>query len=373
MFEYKKPVYIELYIMKSILNFTSRLFLKLFDWIYNLIKDIFINLSGLNSEKDFISRELNKIFSIVVASFVIFFTVFVVGFSILITPNPTTKVPNVVGEDVIAGLIKLQANKLTFNIETIISEKHPKGIIIRQIPSPGNIVREGKIVKLFVSIGAGEFEMPDLKGLHLEEAKSILISKGGIISKIEYVQDNFAPENTVVKTLPVEGTKLKPNSPIILYLSSGSTEGFPMPNLVGMNFENAMLSLYDKKVSLVFTPMVVDNSTSDGKIIDQIPKENELVKQGDRVELFVGVFGNEEVSSITRFLMYSFDLKDYVGSLPEETTIYEVKLVITDQSGEKTLLRQFNSPSIVLVPLRVQGIASIKVYLNNNLIREDKI
>ncbi|MGC8766465.1 MAG: PASTA domain-containing protein [Brevinematia bacterium] len=328
----------------------------------------FYFLFNIDSDVDFITKETRKYIILLFGSFIVFFIFFVIVVSILLTPSGTVKVPNVVGVDIIEAVGSIESSKLVPSFEFVISEKIPRGTIIKQIPSPGNIVREGKTVKLYVSVGSGEFVMPDFSGKYYQDVISFLSSKGVVIN-VEYLQSTLE-QGLVIKTYPSPGAKVKPGIPITIYVSSGSNSSFQMPNLIGFTYDKAFLFLDSKNVEFTVITVPVNDPANDGIILDQLPQEGQLVGSSNKVELTIGVFGDEEIAKNTKFILYKLPLA-YLNVT--EKSNYSVKVVIQDTTGTRTIEKQFDKLSTLILPIKVKGIVKISVYVDATLVKEDTL
>ncbi len=342
------------------------------DFIRGLLEKVvkfFLSIFGVSSETDLLSDEIKKSFVLLSISLFVFFVFFVVFLAIFLVPSPTVKVPNLLGDDILDAIAKLENARLIPSVEFVISQDKPRGEVLRQIPYPGNIVREGKTVKMFVSIGSGEFILPDFVGKPLEEVRSFLSSRGVYISSIEYVKSEYG-RGLVVRTLPSAGTKLKPGMPITVFVSTGVEDSIPMPNLIGFNYENAAIFLSSKNVKFKMVPVPVNDPGSDGIVLDHIPKEGEFISKDSFAEIMVGVFGDENVSQNTRFILYYKNLSAFSK---EGVSNYYLSFEIEDQIGVRKIKKKFNNLSSVVIPLRLRGIGKLKVYVNDELVLEETL
>lgn len=342
-------------------------FVKLIWSLLNSLTKFLMSMFGIASEADFLSNELRKALVLLFISFVVFFVFFSLTVAILLVPSPVVVVPDVVGKDILDAIARLEDSNLIPSIEFAISQETPKGHVLRQIPSPGNMVREGKTVKLFVSIGSGEFVLPDFSGKHLEEVRSFLSTRGIYISSVEYVQSEYEA-NRVIRTLPPAGTKLKYGDNVVVYVSIGSEVIAIMPNMVGFTYDNAMLLLDSKKINFKVTPTPTTNPANDGIVLDQIPKEGEPITEDSTPELIVGVFGDDNTSQTTKFILYKLNLSHLTK---DEFKTYYVNLEIKDQKGTRNIKKVLSRQGYLVIPLKVNGIANIKVYVNDELVKED--
>ncbi|MCS7299342.1 MAG: PASTA domain-containing protein [Spirochaetia bacterium] len=355
--------------MYHILKSIWEAFLGILGVLFERVSKFFMNIFGISSEIDLVTNEVRKALFLLSLSFLVFFVFSVIVIAILLTPSKTVVVPDVVGDDIIGALVEIGNAGLVPNMEVVISEDKPRGIVVRQIPSPGNIVREGKSIKIFVSLGSGEFVLPDFTGKQIEELRSFLASKGVYISSVEYVQSEME-QGTVIKTYPSFGSKLKPGSQVVVYVSSGPQVGFPMPNMVGFSYDKAMLFLDSKGVSFKVTTTQTTDPANDGVVLDHLPREDEFVSQNVVPELFIGVFGDENVVQNTRFVLYKVGLRSFSKA---DVNTYYIRISITDSSGNRRIDKTLNNLSTLVLPLKVRGVAKIQVFVNEELVREDTI
>jgi len=96
----------------------------------------------------------------------------------------------------------------TGTVTEVNSEDVPAGIVISQNPARGTTLANGGSVNLQVSLGPefGEFEVIDLRGKPLEEAKLIIESMGLSLGAITYVDNPSVEEDSVVSHSPGPGT-----------------------------------------------------------------------------------------------------------------------------------------------------------------------
>ncbi|MFN4245170.1 MAG: PASTA domain-containing protein [Brevinematia bacterium] len=336
--------------------------------IFDKIIKFFLSIFGISSETDLFSHELRKSLFLLFVSVVVFFVFFVFVMAIFLVPSPVVKVPNVIGYDILDAIAKLEDSKLIPSLELVISQDKPRGEVLRQIPSAGNIVREGKTVKLFVSIGSGEFSLPDFSGKTLEEVRSFLSTKG-VYSSVEYTRSEY-DSGLVVKTMPSPGAKVKPGMQVTIFVSTGIQDNIPMPNLIGFNYEDAAIFLNSRNIKFKMTPVQVSDPANDGIVLDHIPREGEFLSKDSSAEVMIGVFGDEVAVQNVRFVLYQKNL----SSLSREgVSTYYVDLEIEDQMGVRRIKKTFNNLSAVIVPLKVRGVAKVKIYVNGDLVGEDTI
>ncbi|MEN3015700.1 MAG: PASTA domain-containing protein [bacterium] len=78
-------------------------------------------------------------------------------------------VPNIVNMDIYAAQENLKLINLKLEIVSYSFSNKPKNVIIRQYPEPGVEVRKNSIVKVVISVGKREQELPNFTGKKIDE------------------------------------------------------------------------------------------------------------------------------------------------------------------------------------------------------------
>lgn len=139
----------------------------------------------------------------------------------------------------------LKSKKLRWQItDSVYVTTAPPGAVVGQNPEPGSKVKENR--NIFLTINAKSPEkvmMPDVVGVSLRQAKSILESQGLSVGAMKYVPDIAV--NNVLKQLYKgkeikKGTEIVKGSAIDLVLGQGlSDERTNVPNLLGLTLTDA--------------------------------------------------------------------------------------------------------------------------------------
>lgn len=147
-------------------------------------------------------------------------------------------------------------HKLQFVIiDSIYSQQVEKGHVVLQHPEPGFNVKKNR--KIFLIINAVKPEMikvPNVVGLTLRQARSLLQTSGFIIGKLSFVPD--LARNNVLKQKNngieiEEGDSLKKDAIIDLVLGKGlSNQKTPVPDLVSYDLEIAKQKILGSSLNL---------------------------------------------------------------------------------------------------------------------------
>ncbi|MBK8802187.1 MAG: PASTA domain-containing protein [Fibrobacteres bacterium] len=95
-------------------------------------------------------------------------------------------------------------------------------LVALQRPAPGDSVKKGHVVRLWLSAGLSTVPVPDLSGQDSSEAFTHLQEAGLTIESIESIASTRFPLGQVARTDPQGGTLLVRGSPVRIYFSSGS-------------------------------------------------------------------------------------------------------------------------------------------------------
>lgn len=179
--------------------------------------------------------------------------------------------------------------------------------------------------------GRGDVEIPKVSGDTETVAREKLEAAGlKVADETEEIADDEIEEGNVVKTDPQEGTEVKKNSEITLYISSGS-EKITLKNYEEKNFEDVKAEL----IKLGFSEDQIKEETKssdaigEGLIISQSPDVGEKVSPKEDDITFVVSTGPE-----------SFAMEDYYGQ-----RIEDVRAALTSKGVPTENIYEQSAPS----------------------------
>ena len=166
--------------------------------------------------------------------------------------------------------------------ESVYSDVVQAGYVASTMPAPGSVVNIGDTVLLYVSRGESikYILAPDFKGLSEVEAAAELKKSGLTLGTVTYKTSN-RPAGTVLEQsiTPYEQVPQKATT-VDFVVSGGPTYGIlAMPDLTGMNLEQAKLTLSAYDLTLV----IAGQTRSDvavGLIVEQDPPLNTDLRDG---------------------------------------------------------------------------------------------
>ncbi len=151
--------------------------------------------------------------------------VLIIAGIILLVANPFSKtVPDLVNMDIQMAENEAHRHGYAIEYEYTYSDTVPKDTVISQLPLAGEELDKHEKIKISVSMGAtgGKIEVPDVKGMPIEDAKSE-IEALMLMCDVEFVKSN-KDAGIVIRQTPSVGTHMNPAGKVKLFVSSGPEE-----------------------------------------------------------------------------------------------------------------------------------------------------
>lgn len=109
------------------------------------------------------------------------------------------EVPNVLGYSYEEATTILDQAKLSYQQKTVLTtEEDEVGVVVKQSKKAGSKVRENAVITLTVGVLDTRVEVPDVRGMTLEEAIETL-NEVGISYQVVYEEDENEEENIILK------------------------------------------------------------------------------------------------------------------------------------------------------------------------------
>ena len=171
-------------------------------------------------------------------------------------------VPNLVGKKSSVAKMQLEEMGLSYEIlDSIYDPSLPNGIVKQQMIEPTSIskvkVKENRIIGLRLSKKTELTEMPDLVFKHVDFAQGILENRG-FSSRIQYKPTKEANGSVLDQKYNgksiTKGTRIPIGSEITLIVGQNEVGVLvELPNVVGMNYQDAMSLLGSKGLESIST------------------------------------------------------------------------------------------------------------------------
>ena len=137
-------------------------------------------------------------------------------------PEKSVAIPNLIGQS--RRSAELELNQMGLLIDTVYTEynpEYPNGTIAWQYPKAGDRRKKGMGIQITVSNGMPPnfFEVPNLIGLSINQAKDLIFKSRLKVGKISYHQDQDLVPYTVLDQSIKNGTVLDASATINLVVS----------------------------------------------------------------------------------------------------------------------------------------------------------
>ncbi len=180
----------------------------------------------------------------------------------------------------------LRDNSLIPNEEVfyIYDEAIQVGNVVKTEPPAGRVVRENRIIDLYVSKGPEFIVTPDLFGRTEMEA-SVILSDLELNMSVVREYNEEIPEGVIYRQVPGESFRISRGDEVVVYVSQGRGP-FALADLLGYSEEGAIAYLEENELR----PRVRYKFTvgSSGHVVEHFPAAGEEVLPGQFVDLVVG-------------------------------------------------------------------------------------
>ena len=247
------------------------------------------------------------------------------------------EVPNIVGSTVEEAQKLLNEAGLGFAQNgTVASDVIEEGLIAQQSIDAGTKVEKNTRILGVLSSGVASFNMQDVSGKTLEEAKTILEEAGLKVSVTE-AHDSNVEQGKVISTQPAANQPVGKGDTVTLIVSKGS-ENSKVPNLSNMTEDAAKLALEAQGLKLGIVEETYSETVGEGLVISQSYDPDTEIEPGKTVNIVLSKGKEPE------------EIKTYKGSVniqkPDGFTEGEVKFILSQQVGEETVSRTYDAGTL---------------------------
>jgi len=195
----------------------------------------------------------------------------------------SVSVPGIVGKARDVCAIILGNNGLKLNIAgNEFSEEVDEGHIARQYPPQGARIKSGGIVEAWLSKGAAEISVPEMKGQTPEAASEMLRESFLALAGTSAESSGAVTKGLVIRSVPEAGTPVRRNSAVTLIVSSGQKLVI-VPRLTGKKIYSAQRILAKKGLILGMVKKETNIDRPFDVILRQYPRQGKKVKKGTSV------------------------------------------------------------------------------------------
>ncbi len=200
----------------------------------------------------------------------------------------TGAMPNVVGStlDVAKNTLEKQNLKLNIKVEEMFDSEVAEGLVIKSVPEKGEVLKTGLEVILYVSKGPQLAKMPNVVGMNIDTAITVLKASGFQTPDIQMVESK-EQVNMVVSQSAEKNTEIDINTQIVLEVSKGQETKPTTPTATTKNVEIDLRrigdeadydlviyrdgnEIYSAKITAGTLSVVLENQTGMGEVTYEI-------------------------------------------------------------------------------------------------------
>lgn len=214
--------------------------------------------------------------------------IIVLGFTLLMNPRQSVKVPNLIGlsRSQAEGAVRSSGLQLKVLHEIYHADSAP-GLVLSQEPPAGTVTKSGREIGVVLSRGTEMVQVPDLSGKSQLDAELALEGSKLNLGNVYTEPNNEVPKGDVARQLPEHGASAPKGSSVDLYISLGpNVDMVKVPNFIGRQLNEVQAELAG--LGLVFSKASQENSAfPNGQILDQQPAPGSTVPVGTSVSFVI--------------------------------------------------------------------------------------
>ena len=287
-------------------------------------------------------------------------------FGALVHTRKEVTVPDITKKPITQALDMLAAQNLALKQAGIeYAQDVPPGSVLRQIPSAGSTVREGRVIRVWLSQGDEMVFVPNTVGTDLRAAQLAVRQAGLLVDKVENAYSLTYEKGLIVAQTPKADSMVQKGEKVSLTLSNGAP---PSSVVLVPNFKSKKLAVATVWASSQNINLIIredkDSVFPNGTIAEQRPAADTQIAPGTNVEVIVSrreVADNEK----TYHLHYE---------MPQGKNASRVRVVLEDETGESEILNETKQPgSKIDLEIPYSGKATVRVFTDGILVREREV
>ncbi len=284
----------------------------------------------------------------------------------LVHTRQEVQVPDITQKPVTTALDSLATVNLALKQAGVeFAEGVPPGSVLRQIPSAGSTVREGRVIRVWISQGDEMVFVPSVEGLDLRAAQLAIRQAGLQVEKVENAFSLTVEKGLIISQKPKADSMLTRGDKVLLTLSNGQPPAsvILVPDFRNKKLANATLWASTQNINLT----VKEDPKSPfpyGTIASQYPLADSQISTGSSLEVTVSRRQANEDEK-TYHLHYE---------LPQGKKQMRIRIVMTDDNGEREVINESKLPgSKIDLEIPYSGKATFRILSDGILVREREI
>ena len=241
----------------------------------------------------------------------------------------------------------------------------PPGSVLRQIPSAGSTVREGRIIRVWISQGDEMVFVPNTVGTTLRDGQLAIRKAGLNIEKVENAYSLTYEKGVIISQTPKPDSMVQKGTSVSLISSNGQPPASVVlvPNFKSKKLAEATLWASNQDINLIIKEEP-DSVFPNGVIAEQSPKADSQVSPKSTVQVIVSRRATAE------------DEKSYHlhYELPQGKKDSLVRVTVEDVTGTSDVLSETKQPgSKIDLEIPFTSYAIVRVFVDGVLVREREV
>lgn len=208
------------------------------------------------------------------------------------------------------------------------SDTYAQGQIVSQSVEAGTKVQKNTTIRVTISSGVGEFDVPLVTGLDRDVAEAKL-QECGLTVNPDFAYSESVTSGMVISQSPEAGSKAKKGDAVSIVISRG-VEPITMPNLWNKPESEARAAL-DALGLKVTTTSDYSNDIPEGNVISQSIVEGKTVDKGATITLVISLGKKSTYYSLNNYSI------DRLPEIPKNATSIKAEITLYRSEGEDVI------------------------------------
>ena len=284
----------------------------------------------------------------------------------LVHTRQEVQVPEITNKPVTTALNALAGVNLALKQAGVeYAEGVPPGSVLRQIPSAGSTVREGRIIRVWISQGDEVVFVPSVTGLDLRAAQVAIRQAGLQVDKVEHGYSLTVEKGQIISQKPAADSMLTRGDKITLTLSDGQP---PASVVLVPDFRNQKLATATLWASTQNINLIVKEDDHSpfpyGIIASQMPSADSKIASDATLEVVVS---RRPASDDEKMYHLHYEL-------PQARKDMRIRVILIDDNGEREVINESKAPgSKIDLEIPYSGAATFRILSDGILVREREI
>ena len=329
----------------------------------------FLDRHFSNTEESFVNPSfVLKVASIALALFFLTYFLFSWTMDTVVHSRKEVIVPDIQGKSAANALQLISEGDLAMKIDGYeFNDSVPIGTVLRQAPSAGTTVREGKIVKVVFSQGGESVFTPNLIGLPLRNAELLLRQRSLLLGEVSESYSLKAEKGTVLSQEPKSELSVSKNTMVQVVVSAGEPPAgiVLMPDFRQRKINETYQWASDNKLEV----KTIEDASSlfpGGTVIDQVPAADTVVSAESSITLTVSSRKVSDGQGEKEFHIHY--------EVSQSGSQRHIRIMAVSKQGDREIFNGLRDPgSKIDLAVPYGGADKVRIFINGILVEEREV